>query len=142
MSVGKGSLKRAATATATAPKNTGLAKNNEVVELEISSLKFKKEKENAAMLASVKAFGVLLPIVVVKDGDNLKVIDGAKRLTALCELGVKTVKAVVSESDGKKLSAELKKFKDDKKTVEKFDIHEEKFNAVKALGDDLPVYLL
>ena len=141
MPVGKGSLKRAVSAK---PQGKGeiisLADNN-IVELEVNSLKFKKVKDNAVMLASVKSFGVLLPVVVVKDGEELKVIDGAKRLSALSEIGVKTVKAVIVDADGRKLSAELGKFKQTRE--QKDDIHEQKFNVVKRLGeDDLPIYLL
>ena len=144
MSVGKGSLKRAV-----APKSEKIAAgaaDNGVVEVEIDALKFKKVKDNALMAASVKTFGVLVPIIAVKDGDELKVVDGAKRLTALKELGKNTVKAVVLDEDGKKVSAELKKFKVEKSQAPeksaKIDINELKFEAIKAIGDDLPVFLL
>lgn len=145
MSVGKGSLKRAV-----APKKDKIpseVSENGVVDIDVDTLKFKKATDNALMLASVKTFGVLVPIIAVKDGDALKVVDGAKRLTALKELGKTTVKAVVLDEDGKKITAELKKFKAEKsektsKVEKSADIHEAKFEVIKAIGDDLPVYLL
>ncbi len=139
MSVGKGSLKRAVAAKPiVAPKNETVF--GDVVEVEIDSLKFKKEKNNAVMLASVKAFGVLLPIIAVKDGDGLKVIDGSKRLSALSELGINKVKAVIVDADGKAIASELKKFKP--KSEAKAETHECKAEKLNAIGDELPIYLL
>ncbi len=140
MSVGKGSLKRAAAAkeTANVKENNDLSGN--VVEVNLDLLKFKKEKNNALMLASVKTFGVLLPIIAVKDGDGFKVVDGAKRLSALSELGVKSVKAVIVDADGKAVASELKKFKP-KAEAKPAEI-EGKVEPINAIGDELPIYLL
>ena len=140
MPVGKGSLKRAVSAK-TAEKNEifNFIQNN-VVDVEIANIKFKKAKDVDEMVNSINTYGVILPVIACQDGGTLKVVDGAKRLTALAKMGVKTVKAVIVNSDGKNISSEIAKF--DKKVV-KDDIHEEKFNVIKRLGeDDLPVYLL
>ena len=144
MAVGKGSLNRVLSAEKKSEIVTLLPNN--VVELEISSISFKKTEDKKKITDSVKNYGVILPVVVGKTKDGLKVIDGAKRLTALVELGEKTVKAVVVEGDCKKVSAELKKFdKVVKVEVEKgeIDIHEEKFKAIDSIEkDDMPIYLL
>ena len=141
MPVGKGSLKR-----------VGLEKKSEiitltpnnVVEILVDGVVCKTVTDNKKTEESVKKYGVILPIIVEETAEGLKVIDGTKRVCALKTLGVKTVKAVVI-SDGKGISAELKKFEKQVKTSEKKEksIHEEKFDMVKRLGEEeMPVYLL
>ena len=106
MPVGKGSLKR-----------VGLEKKSEiitltpnnVVEILVDGVVCKNVTDNKKTEDSVKKYGVILPIIVEETAEGLKVIDGTKRVCALKTLGVKTVKAVVI-SDGKGISAELKKF--------------------------------
>ena len=88
----------------------------------------------------------------MKTENGLKVVDGARRLTALTKLGIDKVKAVVLDGNGDQIRKELLKFSPKfncdecdaaapaKKTD---DIHEEKFNAIKRLGEsDMPAYLL
>ena len=141
MAVGKGSLKR-----------VGLEKKSEiitltpnnVVEILVDGVVCKNVTDNKKTEESVKKYGVILPIIVEETAEGLKVVDGAKRVCALKTLGVKTAKAVVI-SDGKGISAELKKFEKQLKTSEKKEksIHEEKFDMVKRLGEEeMPVYLL
>ena len=141
MPVGKGSLKR-----------VGLEKKSEiitltpnnVVEILVDGVVCKNVTDNKKTEESVKKYGVILPIIVEETAEGLKVVDGAKRVCALKTLGVKTVKAVVI-SDGKGISAELKKFEKTVKVAEKKEksIHEEKFDMVKRLGEEeMPVYLL
>ena len=98
-------------------------------------------------MVKVKTFGVILPVIVEEGEKGLKVIDGAKRLTALKNLGVTTVKAVVINGNSKKVNAELKKFDKveiiENNNVKNDDLHEEKFNVIKRLGEEeMPVYLL
>ena len=80
-------------------------------------------------------------------------------------MGATTVKAVVVKASGKKVTGELKKFEPKEKVIEKVvevekvvekivekkvvvkekatNIHEEKFNVVKRLGEEeMPFYLL
>lgn len=156
MAVGKGSLNRVVSKAKKSEIVTLLP--NTVVDLDISAIAFKKAADNGEMTESVKAYGVILPVIVEETDKGLKVIDGAKRLTALKELGVSTVKAVVVKADGKKVAGELKRFAPKQKVVEKIvevervvektvekkaDLHEEKFNAIKRLGEEeMPVYLL
>ena len=162
MAVGKGSLNRVVAKAKKSEIVTLLP--NSIVDLEIAQINFKKVADNGAMLESVKAYGVILPVVVEETEKGLKVVDGAKRLTALKELGATTVKAVVVKASGKKVSGELKKFEAKEKVVEKVvevekivekivekkvvvkekatNIHEEKFNVIKRLGEEMPYYLL
>ena len=145
MSVGKGSLKRVSAANKQEIVNVRTITENNIVEIDISSVDF-RAKNSDLMLASVKTFGVFLPVIVAKDGDGFKVIDGRKRLTALKSLGEKTVKAVIVEGDAKSVTEELNKFAkvETKKPESKTEnIHEMKFAVLKRLGeDDFPVYLL
>ena len=157
MAVGKGSLKRV---VANSKKDIVAFATNSVVDLAIASIAFDCV-EDAEILNSVKAYGVILPVVVEDGANGLKVIDGKKRLTALKTLGAQTVKAVVVAADGDKISGELKKFEPKEKVVEKIvevvkaepkkkakkqpsvDLHEEKFNVIKRLGEEeMPYYLL
>ena len=162
MAVGKGSLNRVVAKAKKSEIVTLLP--NSVVDLEVSSIVFKKVAENGAMTESVKAYGVILPVIVEESEKGLKIIDGAKRLTALSDLGISIVKAVVVKANGKKVTSELKKFEPKEKVVEKIvevekvvekivekkvsakkktDLHEEKFNVIKRLGEEeMPIYLL
>ncbi|MBQ4098994.1 MAG: ParB-like nuclease domain-containing protein [Clostridia bacterium] len=155
MAVGKGSLNRVVAKTKKSEIVTLLPNN--VVDVELSAIKFTANKDNALMDESVKTYGVILPIIAVETKDGLKLVDGAKRLTSLKKLGAKTVKAVILK-ESESISKELKKFEKPEKIVEKVvekvvvkkqtkakkdDIHEEKFNVVKRLGEEeMPVYLL
>ncbi len=89
MAVGKGSLNRVVAKAKKSEIVTLLP--NTIVDLELSQISFKKAQDNQAMLESVKAYGVILPVIVEETEKGLKVIDGAKRLTALKELGATTV---------------------------------------------------
>ena len=155
MAVGKGSLNRVVAKTKKSEIVTLLPNN--VVDVEISAIKFNEVKDNALMEESVKAYGVILPVIVEETADGLKVVDGAKRLTALKRLGISTVKTVVLKESGKILT-ELEKFEKPEKIIEKVvekaptkksskakkeSIHEEKFNVIKRLGEEeMPYYLL
>lgn len=157
MAVGKGSLKRV---VANSKKDIVSLATNSVVDLQLSSILF-EEVVDGEMIESVKTYGVILPVIVEESEKGLKVIDGAKRLTALKNLGVQMVKAVVISGEGAKICGELKKFEPKEKIVEKVievekqapkkkankqktvDLHEEKFNVIKRLGEEeMPYYLL
>lgn len=157
MSIGKDSVKRAAATKKTA-KHTEKKAETTIAEVAVADISYRSGKACPALAESIKGNGVILPVILVKDGESLKVVDGAKRLNALKELGVTSVKAVILGDDAKKVKAELKKCgqaadcatecsgKPVEKTVgtqSATDVKEEKFNLVKRLGDDdFPVYLL
>ncbi len=147
MPVGKDSLKRAVTKKKVEKED--IKPRDSVVEVSVKDISYRSAKACPTLVNSIKENGILLPIVVVKDGDSLKVVDGAKRLNALKELGISVVKAVVIEGDAKKIKAELKKcgasceVKKSRAAVPCDEIKEEKFTLIKKLGDDdFPVYLL
>ena len=165
MSIGKDSVKRAAATKKTA-KHAEKKAETTIAEVAVADISYRSGKACPALAESIKGNGVILPVILVKDGESLKVVDGAKRLNALKELGVTSVKAVILGDDAKKVKAELKKCgraadcatecsgkpveKTVGKSVEKAagtqsatDVKEEKFNLVKRLDeDDFPVYLL
>mgnify|MGYP004575380825 CR=1 FL=1 len=161
MSIGKDSVKRAAATKKTA-KHAEKKAETTIAEVAVADISYRSGKACPALAESIKGNGVILPVILVKDGESLKVVDGAKRLNALKELGVTSVKAVILGDDAKKVKAELKKCgraadcatecsgKPAVKSVEKAvgtqsatDVKEEKFNLVKRLDeDDFPVYLL
>ena len=165
MSIGKDSVKRAAATKKTA-KHAEKKAETTIAEVAVADISYRSGKACPALVESIKGNGVILPVILVKDGESLKVVDGAKRLNALKELGVTSVKAVILGDDAKKVKAELKKCgraadcatecsgkpveKTAVKSVEKAggtqsatDVKEEKFNLVKRLDeDDFPVYLL
>lgn len=165
MSIGKDSVKRAAATKKTA-KHAEKKAETTIAEVAVADISYRSGKACPALAESIKGNGVILPVILVKDGESLKVVDGAKRLNALKELGVTSVKAVILGDDAKKVKAELKKCgqaadcaaecsgkpveKTAGKSVEKTvgtqsatDVKEEKFNLVKRLDeDDFPVYLL
>ena len=147
MAVGKDSLKRAVTKKKIEKEE--VKPLNAVVEASIKDIAYRPAKACPTLVQSIKENGMLLPIVVVKDGEALKVVDGAKRLNALRELGISVVKAVVIEGDAKKIKAELKKcgasceIRKPEMAEAVGDVKEEKFTLIKKLGeDDFPVYLL
>lgn len=147
MPVGKDSLKRAVTKKKAEKEE--IKPQDVVVEVSVKDVSFRAAKACPTLVKSIKDNGVLLPIVVVKDGDSLKAVDGAKRLNALRDLGIPVVKAVVIDGDAKKIKAELKKcgvsceMKQNEAAVPCGDVKEEKFTLIKRLGeDDFPVYLL
>ena len=150
MPIGKDSVKRAVTAKKVAKPEFETTEYN-MVEVSVADISYRAAKACPALVESVKENGVILPVVVIKDGDSLKLLDGAKRLNALKELKIPMVKAVVLNGDVKKIKAELKtpencEAKPAAKLIEEckpLDVKEEKFELVKRLGeDDFPVYLL
>lgn len=149
MPIGKDSLKRAVSSTAKTVKAE--TKKAEIAEVLVSEVEYRGSKACDTLVESIKKSGVILPIAVVKDGDKLKLVDGAKRLDALKALGETKVKAYIVDGDAKKVKAELKKCnkenflaaKTEAKETKPVDMKEEKFIAVKRLGDDdFPIYLL
>lgn len=143
MPIGKDSVKRAVTAKKT-KKNSTSVNESVLIDVAIADISYKSSKACPVLVESVKKNGVLLPIVAVKDGETLKLVDGAKRLNALKETGATTVKAVLVDGDVKKIKAELKKFAPSAACEENpVDLREQKFEAVKRLGEsEMPVYLL
>jgi ParB family chromosome partitioning protein len=53
------------------------------------------KREYDRILASIKAVGLIEPLVVYPDGDNYVILDGAQRYQALVELGVEVVPCIL-----------------------------------------------
>ena len=138
MSVGKGSLKRASAQAKPAAKK--VICDNTVLDVAIGSLVFQPVVVSGDFVKSVKTYGAILPVAVVRRGEQLAVVDGVKRVSALKELGVETVKVIVLSGNEKDAERELKKF-----SAVPASIHEEKFKAVTGGSVEqrtVPVYLL
>lgn len=101
MSIGKDSVKRAAATKKTA-KHAEKKAETTIAEVAVADISYRSGKACPALAESIKENGVILPVILVKDGESLKVVDGAKRLNALKELGVTSVKAVILGDDAKK----------------------------------------
>lgn len=108
MAVGKSSLVRAnkgATAQKTIDKKVVL--DNAICDVDLESFVCKEVKADAKFVKSVETYGLICPIVAVKSGDKLEVVDGAKRISALKTLGVKTAKTVIATGNASELKKQL-----------------------------------
>jgi len=54
-------------------------------------------REYARILASIKAIGLIEPLVVFAEGDNYVILDGVQRFKVLKELGVKVAPCIVGQ---------------------------------------------
>lgn len=160
MPIGNASIKRATGAIAKTGEKT--AKNTfraDMVLSEIDIAKIKGCAEGSApaeLVKSVKKYGILHPVFVLCEKDSFQLIAGKARLQAAKEAGLDTVKAIVLTLEGtgaqtaKKdiavrysRSAVAEELAIASAEPEKLsDIHEEKFNAIRSIGSDLPDYLL
>lgn len=150
MAVGKSSLVRASKGLAnqkTIDKKAVL--ENVICDADISSIKYTTKKADEKLIKSIETYGVISPVIAVKDGENLVVIDGAKRIDALKTLNQATVKAVIVSGNLNSLKKEVSAYKVEKlsgkaveeKKVEE-DLHEVKFKAVSGVYTELPFYLM
>lgn len=148
MPIGTESLKRATAKRTNDEARAETVVPDAVIEAAIADVDYKREKSCPTLVESIKNRGLILPIVVVKDGDRLKVVDGTKRLNAARELGLTTIKVVAIDGDAKKIKAELKKFGKTERNASdcapcSANLREVKFDAIKRLGDEeMPIYLL
>ena len=156
MSLGNASIKRATGAigkTGEKSKKAAFTANRSLIELEISKIKFERSACDLAELKkSVKKYGILHPVFVLREGEEFILLSGKARMTAAAELGMESVPAVVLDMEGSGVSAAKKELLLKKaapvqpsisdEIAASEDIHEEKFNAIKGIGSDLPDYLL
>lgn len=152
MPIGSASIKRASGAinkTGEKNKKSSFSSIRTLVDLEISKIKFDKITSNLDDLKkSIKKYGVLNPVSVLKDGNDFILISGKSRLTVASELNLETIPAIVISVEGVGVSAAKKDLylKKSPSVIEEMtitsDIHEEKFNVIKGIGTDLPDYLL
>lgn len=74
MPIGKDSVKRAVTAKKVAKPEFETTEYN-MVEVSVADISYRAAKACPALVESVKENGVILPVVVIKDGDSLKLLD-------------------------------------------------------------------
>ena len=155
MSLGNASIKRATGAigkTGEKSKKAAFTANRSLIELEISKIKFERSACDLELKKSVKKYGILHPVFVLREGEEFILLSGKARMTAAAELGMESVPAVVLDMEGSRVSAAKKELLLKKaapvqpmisdEIAASEDIHEEKFNAIKGIGSDLPEYLL
>lgn len=154
MPIGNASIKRAAGAInkpEEKSKNAAFSAKCVLIDLEVSKIEFDGEEIDVTELKkSVKKFGVLHPVFVLRSREKFVLVSGKARLTAAKELGLQKVPAVVLEMEGSGESAAKKDVfvrraasahvQAEAAVTE--NIHERKFGVVKSIGHDLPDYLL
>lgn len=97
------------------------------------------------VVASVKKYGVLIPLLLrkIKDGDQVKyrILSGHKRLFAAKQIGIKKVPALIISVDDRKAAAiysEIEKYDSKSKSFDKAELE----SAMREVKRDLPNYLL
>ena len=113
MSLGNASIKRATGAigkTGEKSKKAAFTANRSLIELEISKIKFERSACDLAELKkSVKKYGILHPVFVLREGEEFILLSGKARMTAAAELGMESVPAVVLDMEGSRVSAAKKR---------------------------------
>lgn len=160
MPVGKSSIRRAAGAIEKEqPKKVKQAFSvqrvlTEIAVADLSVPEGKAVAADAALVKSVKKYGVLNPVFAVRKGETLQLADGFARYAAAKENGLTVIPAIVCEFSG--TGAETAAKDAAARRAEKVaptvreeiavtdDIHEEKFKAIESvgLGKKMPAYLL
>ena len=144
VSIGKNSLARAAAATtgrpAAAEESRAPAQLRQVETAVILPLKGKTlPAADPALVASVKDWGVLEPLLLAQTGpEELRVVSGARRLAAAREAGLDTVPAVITEMPVAKATAA-------KKELARFTAAPAKETGTvetTAVGETMPAWLL
>ena len=90
--------------------NVDLSSGAEVHELRINEVepdtsqprKYFDEEGLTSLSESIKAHGVVQPIIVTKDNNQYKIIAGERRWRAARKAGLKTIPAIIREYSGKK----------------------------------------
>lgn len=153
MPIGSASIKRASGAINKKENNSkksAFSYNCAIIDLEIAKIKFEVVSfDIEALKKSIKKYGMLHPVFVLREGDDFILVSGKSRMTAAVELGLGVVPAVVLSMEGSGVTTAKKDIFAKKRVnvvtdeiVATSNIHEEKFNAIKSIGTDLPDYLL
>lgn len=154
MPLGNASIKRATGAiqkSGEKSKKAAFTASCALVQLEISQIKY----DTVAFISddlkkSIKKYGILHPVFVIREGDGFVLLSGKARMTVAAELNFTTVPAVVLTMEGSGVSIAKKDLVRKRvlpsalseEIAVSDNIHEEKFNAVKSIGSELPEYLL
>lgn len=156
MSIGNASIRRAAGAMKKQeekPAVPAFRVHREIAELPLSAIDAPAfEGSTQELQKSVRKYGILLPVTVLREGERFLLADGAARIAAARALGLENVPAVVVEPEGRgaasarkdalaRVSARPAQALSEELAVTD-DIHEGKFEAIRSIGSDLPPYLL
>lgn len=154
MSIGSASIRRASGAMNKTDKKTekpAFSATSVLADVELDKISAEEVQASEELVKSVKKYGVLQPVVLLDDGGKLKLVSGNARVAAARSAGMQQIKAVVITLEGTGASVARKDlFKRSKKAAAELveeeitvsSIHEEKFNAIRSVGSDLPDYLL
>ncbi len=153
MPIGSASIKRASGAINkkdNKSKKAAFSYNHAIIDLEVAKIKFEAVSFDIdALKKSIKKYGMLHPVFVLREGDDFVLVSGKSRMTAAVELGLSVVPAVVLSMDGtgvltakKDIFAKKKVCVATEEIAVTSDIHEEKFNVINSIGSNLPDYLL
>ena len=160
MPIGNASIKRATGAiekTGEKSKKNLFRAETVLSEIEIDTIKGVLDgAAPAELIRSVKKYGVLHPVFVLRDGESFTLLSGKKRIQAAKAAGLTAIKALVLTLEGSgaqaakkdaalrfcsaELGSEIAVAAEQEEAVS--NIHEKKFNAIRGIGSDLPDYLL
>lgn len=151
MPVGSASIRRASGAMNKSEKKaekTALNVQAVLTEIEVEKINGTFGQAPQELKKSIKKYGILSPVAVIAEGDAFVLVSGKSRVSAAKELDIKQIKAVVLTLEGSGNTAAkrdiLRRYSatEAEEEIAISAIHEEKFNAIKSIGTDLPSYLL
>ncbi len=151
MPIGNASIRRAAGAmekTEKKPTRSAFHAVRTAAEIELTAIdRPAYARDCGALQKSIKKYGILFPVFVIRSGERFLLADGHARCAAAAAAGLQTVPALILELEGSGASSAQKDVLARMPRVEEElcaaqDIQEEKFNAIRAIGTELPDYLL
>ena len=144
MSIGSESIRRAAGAIGKTQEKqsgkAGFACSRSLAEIPADSLAGQESAAPEPLQKSVAAYGILCPVLVLREGETLRLLDGRARLAAALTLGHRTLPAVVLTLSGEGADGGTEALETGKDSLN--ELHEAKFRVIAKIGDDLPAYLL
>ena len=151
MSIGSASIRRATGAMSKTDKKSekpAFSAASVLADVELEKLPAEVGQASEELIKSVKKFGVLRPVLLLDEGGKFKLIGGNARVAAARSAGLQQIKAVIITLEGTGASSakrdlcNLCKKAAAEEEIAVSSIHEEKFNAIRSVGSDLPDYLL
>ncbi len=151
MSIGSASIRRATGAMSKTDKKSekpAFSAASVLADVELEKLPAEVGQASEELIKSVKKFGVLRPVLLLDEGGKFKLICGKARVAAARSAGLQQIKAVIITLEGTGASSakrdlcNLCKKAAAEEEIAVSSIHEEKFNAIRSVGSDLPDYLL
>lgn len=146
MSIGKSSIARAVSATATKTQNTD-NQNITINKFSVDTIGLlsiaNQDVDTAALKSSIQKRGILSPVLVAATTKGeIWLVDGYARLAVAKELGINQIDTVVIKVETKRDANNLYNEINKSKPTIKDDVKEEKFRVVCIKDRELPTYLL